>query len=324
MRFLGRAPRALAELLHRLEQGPDHVAARRVHQDLHEVARFDLERGVDVDEQTFIDRGHDEALRGVIVIGLLAQHGVADGKDRRAGCRERATAGNAEIFLVPRLLRAGIGFDPGLRGGEKLARRHDFLRQAHAHRGRAVDAPRLKHHGERLHGAHHARQALCAARARNEAHLGFGEAEANARIVGNHPAMAGERDLQAPAQRGAVDGRHHGLSAELDFAEGAMDIHHGFEGGLRRIRATLAGIGAHLVKVGAGAEGARFAAGQDKALDACVFGDGFGDLRELGNRRHGKHIHGLIGLVPDQRDDSVRILIPLEIDEFHVDLRLSR
>ena len=49
-RLLRGAPRALAKLLHRLEQGADHVAAGRVHQHAREISRFDLQSGVYVDE----------------------------------------------------------------------------------------------------------------------------------------------------------------------------------------------------------------------------------------------------------------------------------
>jgi hypothetical protein len=51
---LSAGRRRLAELLHRLEQCTDHIAAGRVQHDLHEMAGFDLQRRVDVDQEAFV------------------------------------------------------------------------------------------------------------------------------------------------------------------------------------------------------------------------------------------------------------------------------
>ena len=69
-------------------------------------------------------------------------------------------------------------------------------------------------HLQRLLRSDQARQALRAAGAGQEAELDLGQADARRR--GSDPEMAGERQLEAAAERGAVQGRDDRLRHRLD------------------------------------------------------------------------------------------------------------
>ena len=71
---------------------------------------------------------------------------------------------------------------------------------------------------QRLLDADGARQPLRAAGARQDAELDLGQPEL-AHVLARHPLMAPERQLQAAAQRGAVDGGDDRLVARLDLVD---------------------------------------------------------------------------------------------------------
>src|SRR5947209_436219 len=67
------------------------------------------------------------------------------------------------------------------------------------------------------------RQALGAAASRKEPERHLGKTDAKSRVVGRDPPMAGERDLEAAAQRRAVERRDPWLTALLHLAGDSME-----------------------------------------------------------------------------------------------------
>ncbi|MNV47365.1 hypothetical protein D3C71_1392320 [compost metagenome] len=84
----------------------------------------------------------------------------------------------------------------------------DLVDQADAARGRGRQGAAGQHHVHGRRGAHQLRQARAATPAREDAQLGFRQADAGGGIVGRHPVAAGQGQLGAATQAMAVDGRH--------------------------------------------------------------------------------------------------------------------
>ena len=225
-RFVLRPARALAEILHGEEQRADHVAAGGIHQQLHEIARFDAQARIDRHLDAFIDAGHDVALRGIIAVALLAQHRVAHGEDLAAAGRERSAAGKFEIFLVPGLHGFRLALDPRLRRIERdRPRGTTACTSLSAERLLRIDAGALQDERQRLHGADQTRQALRAAAAGQQSHFRFRQTELQLRIVGDDAIMAGERHFETAAQRQAVDRGRDRLAAGLELPQRLMELH---------------------------------------------------------------------------------------------------
>ena len=72
---------------------------------------------------------------------------------------------------------------------------------------------------QRVDDAEHAHRAHDAAGAGQQAELDLGEAEHGLRVVDDDAVVAGQRDLQAAAERGAVDRRHDRLAERLQPAQ---------------------------------------------------------------------------------------------------------
>ena len=144
-----------------------------------------------------------------------------------------------------------------------------------------------------------------AAGAGQQAELDLREAEHDLGVVERDAVMRGERDLQAAAERRAVDGGDDGLAERLQPAQvGLQPAHH--LGDLGRV--LLAGL-LEVVEVAAGEEGL-LRAGDDDAGDLVLLG-----LQPLDRGRH----RGLVGLVHRVRrlvrvveredDDAVGVLL---------------
>jgi signal transduction histidine kinase/CheY-like chemotaxis protein len=116
---------------------------------------------------------------------------------------------------------------------------HQLVEEAQAVRLRASDGVAAHDHLERVLHSHQARQALGAAGPREEAELHLRLAQA--RRADAHAPVTGHGHLEAPAERGAVDGGHHRLPAPLDQLQ---DL----------VQARLPGRRAELRDVGAGDE----------------------------------------------------------------------
>src|SRR3546814_20551321 len=68
------------------------------------------------------------------------------------------------------------------------------------------------------------RQALRAATARQQAELGFGQAELCFRVVDRDAVMAAEREFQTAAERGAVERRNHRPAAGFELAQEYLEV----------------------------------------------------------------------------------------------------
>ena len=105
--------------------------------------------------------------------------------------------------------------------GEQLAGRHDLVHQAQLLRFRGGDVAAFEQERQRLRHADQARHALRAAAARQQADLDLGQADEGLRVVGHDAVMAGEAQLEAAAEREAVDRGDERLAAGLDPAQQA-------------------------------------------------------------------------------------------------------
>ena len=151
-----------------------------------------------------VDRGADGVGRGerrFQAARLLGQRGDRIGEDRDIGL------GGGELAVVVAQLAqrallgqhlAGKGFAAGGRTFD------DLLDQAVLERFRGADRIAADDHLDRELRTDRARQALRAAGARQQAELHFGQAEPG--FLDRHAKVACQRDLEAAAERGAVNG----------------------------------------------------------------------------------------------------------------------
>ena len=294
-------------------------------QDLREVARLDAQRGVDRQLQAFIDAAHDGARRRIIVKGLAAVDRVAGREHLHAGLGEHRAAGQLEALLVPRRDRLAAALDPVLCGLDHVGGRHDGVDQVQRLGLGEIDRLALQQQLHRILRRHDARHALGAAGAGEQADLDFGEAEPGLGIFGGDAVMAGQRQLEAAAERQAVDRGGPRLARGLDIAEhlreAAALVEQHLVGGDLALLLQQFGVGmAHALEhreVGAGAK--RFLArGDDDALDRGVLRGLLDDCLELVDRGLVQHVHRTARNVPGDERDAVGVGLEFEILEGHV------
>ena len=146
-----------------------------------------------------------------------------------------------------------------------------------------------------------------AAAAGQQAQRHLGEADDQRPDVGGDAVVAGQRDLQAAAERGAVDGGDDGLAERLQLAQVGLDALDRCEGLARVLRAEVD----HALEVTAGEEGL-LRAGDDDAGDRILLGDKAFDGVVHGLLVVLVHHVGRTGrVVQRQGDDAVGILVPL-------------
>jgi hypothetical protein len=141
-------------------------------------------------------------------------------------------------------------------------------------------------HVQRGFKAQHARQALRAARAWQQAQLDFGQRDL--RAARRHPVVAAQRQLKAAAHAHAVDGRDNRL--DRAFGDGDQGVQRRFGKGLGRIEFT---------DVGAARE--HLAGARDDDRRDCRVGLGLPDARNKGSA--GGQAKAIDGRVV-QRDDG--------------------
>ena len=323
LRHALRPARELVGLLQAEEQRADHALGDRIAQQRHEIARLDLERGVERQLQALVDAAHDRLGRRIDAVGLAGDHRVAADEGLHAGRTPHLASREArrlEAGPVPRLHGArvdglgalsGIGRHDGLLGlrgqprlgaGEQFVGRHDLMDQAHAFGGLDRQVLALEQDRRGVHHADQARDALGAAAARQQAELDLGLADPGPRVGRGDAVVAGERDLEAAAQRGAVDRRHDRLTAGLLVAEQPLQLAE-LLGELGRIRGV--GVQEHL-EIGAGDE-IGLSGGDDDALHLVVLErrlerPGIGRDRALV-----QHVHGAVRHVPGDGGDAVTV-----------------
>ena len=230
------------------EERLDHVLGGLPGDQRGEVAALDAAGGVEV-HLSALDRGIQDGPRSGhrCTLELLFQQRRERRQDRGERRVRRGAAGHLVALLVPRLsVRVRICFDP------RLGCRDQFVDAA----DEFVDQPDLLGLaglepgalGEHLHegflDAEHPHGARDATAAGQQAQRHLGQADDDALDVGGDAVVTRERDLQAAAQGGAVDGGHHRLAEglqlaqvgldELDLGEGlggvvGADVHHALE-----------------------------------------------------------------------------------------------
>ncbi len=161
-------------------------------------------------------------------------------------------------------------------------------------------------------GVHHAdqtRDTLRAAAARQQADLDLGLADLGLRIGRGDAMVAGEADLEAAAQRGAVDRGHDRLAAGLLAAKDFLQLAEllGQDRGIRGI-----GVQQHL-EIGAGDE-VDLARSNDDALDLVVLERLLERAGVGGDRGFVQHVHGAVGHVPGDGGDAVAVDVVVDHD----------
>ena len=156
-----------------------------------------------------------------------------------------------------------------LRFGNQLRRRHDTLEQAGLDGDGRVDRPAAQQHVHPELEADEARQALRAARARQQAETHLGKPELDLRIVGDKTRAAGHRQLEPTAEREAIDGSDPRLDRRFEPHQLATEpaAHREHLLGVHRLAGGA--VAAHHREVGAGQK-ARLAGGEHDAAHSGV------------------------------------------------------
>ena len=257
-----------------------------------------------------LDRGAEDVVRRRHrrALELLAQVG----RERRQHLRERRgrrrAAGDLVALDVPRLGRGRVGGDPRL-GRRDSSSSIEPTTSCDETGVLGLLRPELGALAEHLHDAvgdaEHAGHPGDAAAAGQQAELDLGQADLGAGDVGDDPVVAGERDLEAAAQRRAVDRGDDRLAELLEPAE--LRLHPGALV-VERLRVGLGGLH-QVVEVGAGEEGL-LRRGDDDAGDVVALGlepvDGGVHRLDVGG------VHGVgrgVRVVEGEDDDAVVALL---------------
>ena len=279
--------RELVRLLQAEEQRADHALGHGIAQQRDEVARLDAQRRIERQLQAFVDAAHDRLGRGIDAVGLAGDHGVAADEGlhaRRAPHLAAREARGLEALAVPRLHGAAVDRLGALAG----ILRHDLLgRPAPSAtpwpwpasssagttswiRPRPLAASTVRSLPSSRIGAAFITPIRRGMRCvppppGSRPILTSGWPTLALRVGRGDAVVAGEADLEAAAQRGAVDRRHDRLAAGLLAAEHLLQLAELVHqlGGIRRVGAQQ-----HL-EVGAGDE-VGLGRGQDDALDLVV------------------------------------------------------
>ena len=211
-----RTRAAGVDVLQVQEERLDHVLGDLAGDQLSEVAALDAAGGVEVHLRALDGRVEDGARRRHRrTLELLAQQRRERRQDAGQARRRRSAARHLVALGIPRLgVAVGVGLDPRLGGGDQFVHgRHQFVDQTDLLGLARLEAGALAEHlHERLLDAEHPHSAGDATAAGQQAQRHLGEADDGAWHVGDDPVVARERDLQATAKRGAVDGGDDGLA----------------------------------------------------------------------------------------------------------------
>jgi hypothetical protein len=295
------------------EERPDHRGRGGVHQDRGEVPRLDPKRGVEGHERAFVDGGQQRLGRRVDAHGLAKDHGGGTDKGLKARRVVGRAAGHLVALLVPGLDEIGVGGreHPFARAVQQVFRRDDLVDQAGGLGLFGRDELAFQKEGGRRHRAQLADEAGGAARAGEDADHDLREADLGLRVVGGDDAVAGKRQFQPDAERGAGQGRDDGLgpfqglrvhARAFDLAQHLVHLHHAVED---RLRAAGAHPGDDVQVHAAGK--VLLAGGEHDPLDGRV-GEGLvdeGGEEGEGLGRH--HVHGFLRHVPGDRGDALGI-----------------
>ncbi len=207
----GRAQLPAVDRLEVEEERLDHVRAVLVDDQLRQVARLDPAGGVEVGAGALDGRGQDRPLGRVVgALELLAEQRRERRQERRHGPRPRVAAGHRVAGGVPGVLRrVGMGGDPRPGGRHQLLAGGDQLvDQAEPLGLLRVELRTLEQHvHQRVLEPEHPHYAGDPAAAGQQPESGLREPDPHRPVIDADPVVARERDLEATAERGAVDRR---------------------------------------------------------------------------------------------------------------------
>ena len=260
---LGGSAALLEESARKRERGVERLARGRLH------ALDDRIHGLDAREFA-LRRG--ALARDRRLIGRAAfDRSLAQAPRRRAASRELAG------------IRERGRLEGGILG--------DAIDDAELGRPRAPDGIAAQHERERRRRADEPRQALGAARSRQQAEPDLRQAERGLRR--GDAVMAGERQLETAAERCAMDRRDDGLGARLDPLEHVVQQ--------RRARLVV-----EFADVGAGDEMPAHCADEDGAYLGVAIGRDCGLEKRRAHRMRQRIHRGMIDR--DQRDIAATLL----------------
>ena len=277
----GAARRQRAEKLGLLPQAGLHPVTQPVDHRLEGAVRRRVVRLVDAAAQS--------------AAGDLRRQGDAPQADRvQPGERRFAPArppGSAPSFR-------GVDRQPLGRVQEVLGRR-DLVHQADLRGAPGVQRPPGQDQIERRGDPDEARQALRPSPSRNDPEAHLGKTDLDARIVGGDAEMAGQDQLGAAAETGAVDGGYHRERQPLDGVEQPVSLARGGLGVLDRAQR------ADLVDVGAGDERPGLGAHHHERAHVLVVRRLVHQDLQHGHERRRQEVHLIVRPVEDQEGEAV-------------------
>ena len=196
--------------------------------------------------------------------------------------------------------------------------------EAHVLGHERTDLLALEQHLQGVAGLHQAGDALGPACAGEQPDLDLGQADAGLRVVGQHPVVTGERELEGAAEADAVHRRREGLAAGLELAEDQGELARFLEEVAHGL--LLALLGFQLLvsltealehgQVGAAGK-VVLARGDDAALHGRIGHHGVDDLMQVAHHLFGEDVHRAARHVPGCEGDPVGIDVVAEIREIH-------
>ncbi len=279
--------------------------------------------------QALVDDLEDRPCRRIIVVGLAPVDRVRRRESHHAGFGIDGAARRLEAVKVPRVLGLAAGLDPILGRLHEVVGRYDRVDQFHCPRALDLDLVALEKELQRVGWRQHAGDARRAAGAWKQPDLDLRQPETRLRILRRDPVVAGERELEAAADRGAVDGGDPRLAAGLDPPIEQRELAAFLEQAGRRLLLAVAGklpeAAAERLEereIGASAEGV-LARGDHHALHGSVTGKLLHQRRELLDRLERDQVHRAARHVPGDEGDAVAVEIDLEVGVAHQCLRPS-
>ena len=302
---------ALGDVLQVEEERLRHVLGDLSGGQACEVASLDLLRVGEVDLGAFDGGRHDRERCGHRrTLDLLAQVGGEGRQHHRELGIGRRAPGHLVAGRIPGLHGVGMGQHPGLRGREHLLGCRDDLVDEADLLGCLRLAPLAleEHLHERLLQAEHARGAHDATGAGQQAEGDLGQADLAALGVECDAVVTGQCDLEAAAERGAVDRCGDRLAHGLEATEGRLDARDLL---LEALRVGGGRLDDH-VEVGAGEEGL-LRARHDDASDVVLLGlEAIKRGLEGGDEGVVEGVGTATWVVHRQGDDVVGVLLPAE------------
>uniref|UniRef100_A0A0N4Z3R5 PE-PGRS family protein n=1 Tax=Parastrongyloides trichosuri TaxID=131310 RepID=A0A0N4Z3R5_PARTI len=222
---------ALGQGLFRQKQRADHGPRLGRLLGVQEQPRLDPQGGIHRQVEAFIDAAGDVLLGRIVAVALGHDLGRRQDEARRTGVRIGAVR-HGIALAVPRLDAFAAVHDPRLGGGQGLARFDHFIDDADGLGFGGVDRRAGQHQVERGLHARQTWHTLGAAGARQQADGHFRQADLG---PGRGDAVVRrQRELEAAAERDALDGRRDRLADRLQRAKRPAHARGGGQRGFAR------------------------------------------------------------------------------------------